>query len=93
MILVEVTGFFWALVIGAIIGALGRLVVPGRQNISIILTIAIGVVAALLGTLLAGAFDVDDTAGIDWIEIALQVALAAIGVAVVAGATGRRRIR
>ena len=29
----------WAIVIGAIIGALGRLVVPGRQNISIWLTI------------------------------------------------------
>ncbi|HEX2774165.1 MAG TPA: GlsB/YeaQ/YmgE family stress response membrane protein [Micromonosporaceae bacterium] len=89
----EVTGFFWAIVIGAIIGALGRLVVPGKQNISIILTIAIGIVAALLGTLLAGAIGVDDTRGIDWIEIALQVVLAAIGVAVVAGAVGRRRIR
>jgi uncharacterized membrane protein YeaQ/YmgE (transglycosylase-associated protein family) len=90
---VEVTGFFWAIVIGAIIGALGRLVVPGKQNISIILTIAIGIVAALLGTLLAGALNVDDTRGIDWIEIALQVVLAAIGVAIVAGAVGRRRIR
>lgn len=89
----EVTGFFWAIVIGAIIGALGRLVVPGKQNISIILTIAIGIVAALLGTLLAGALNVDDTRGIDWIEIALQVVLAAIGVAIVAGAVGRRRIR
>lgn len=89
----EVTGFFWAIVIGAIIGVLGRLVVPGKQNISIILTIAIGIVAALLGTLLAGALNVDDTRGIDWIEIALQVVLAAIGVAIVAGAVGRRRIR
>ncbi|WP_444948018.1 cation transporter dimerization domain-containing protein [Micromonospora ureilytica] len=32
-----------------------RLVVPGKQNISIWLTLAIGVLAAILGTLVAGA--------------------------------------
>jgi uncharacterized membrane protein YeaQ/YmgE (transglycosylase-associated protein family) len=84
-----ITGFFTAIVVGLIIGALGRLVVPGRQNIKIWLTLLIGVVAALLGTLLAGLVGVDETDGIDWIELALQVGLAAGGVALVAGA--RRR--
>ncbi|MEU8070299.1 MULTISPECIES: GlsB/YeaQ/YmgE family stress response membrane protein [unclassified Micromonospora] len=88
----EVTGFFTALIIGLIIGALGRLVVPGKQNIPIWLTLLIGVVAAIVGTLVAGAFGVDDTAGIDWIELALQVGFAAIGVAIFAGAYGRRRL-
>ncbi|MFV2114813.1 GlsB/YeaQ/YmgE family stress response membrane protein [Micromonospora sp. LOL_025] len=89
----EVTGFFTAIIIGLIIGVLGRLVVPGKQNIPIWLTLLIGVVAAILGTLVAGALGVDDTRGIDWIELALQVVFAAIGVAVAAGAYGRRRIR
>ncbi|MCL7458740.1 GlsB/YeaQ/YmgE family stress response membrane protein [Micromonospora echinofusca] len=89
----EVTGFFTAIIIGLIIGALGRLVVPGKQNIPIWLTLLIGVVAAILGTLVAGALGVDDTRGIDWIELAIQIIFAAIGVAVVAGAYGRRRIR
>ncbi|MEU8045585.1 GlsB/YeaQ/YmgE family stress response membrane protein [Micromonospora echinofusca] len=89
----EVTGFFTAIIIGLVIGALGRLVVPGKQNIPIWLTLLIGVVAAILGTLVAGALGVDDTRGIDWIELAIQVIFAAIGVAVVAGAYGRRRIR
>ncbi|MET7831403.1 hypothetical protein GA0070622_6155 [Micromonospora sediminicola] len=88
----EVTGFFTAIVIGLVIGALGRLVVPGKQNIPIWLTLLIGVVAAILGTFVAGAFNVDDTAGIDWIELALQVVFAAIGVAIAAGAYGRRRV-
>ncbi|MBQ1076590.1 GlsB/YeaQ/YmgE family stress response membrane protein [Micromonospora sp. C31] len=88
----EVTGFFTAIIIGLIIGALGRLVVPGKQNIPIWLTLLIGVVAAILGTLVAGALGVDDTRGIDWIELALQIVFAAIGVAVVAGAYGRRRV-
>ncbi len=87
----EVTGFFTAIIIGLIIGALGRLVVPGKQNIPIWLTLVIGVIAAILGTLVAGAFGVDDTRGIDWIELFLQVGLAAAGVAIVAGVWGRRR--
>ncbi|MBU8858568.1 MULTISPECIES: GlsB/YeaQ/YmgE family stress response membrane protein [unclassified Micromonospora] len=88
----EITGFFTALIIGLVIGALGRLVVPGKQNIPIWLTLLIGVVAAFIGTLVAGAFGVDDTAGIDWIELLLQVGFAAIGVVVFAGLYGRRRV-
>jgi uncharacterized membrane protein YeaQ/YmgE (transglycosylase-associated protein family) len=87
----EVTGFFTAIIIGLIIGALGRLVVPGKQDIPIWLTLLIGVVAAILGTLVAGALDVADTRGVDWIELILQVGFAAAGVAIVAGVKGRRR--
>ncbi|MFJ6194806.1 GlsB/YeaQ/YmgE family stress response membrane protein [Micromonospora sp. NPDC092111] len=87
----EVTGFFTAIVIGLIIGALGRLVVPGKQDIPIWLTLVIGVVAAVLGTVVAAAFGVADTAGIDWIELFIQVVFAAIGVSLAAGAYGRRR--
>ncbi len=86
----EISGIITALVIGLIIGALGRLVVPGKQNIPLWLTLVIGVVAAFLGTLLAGAFGVAETPGIDWIELALQVGLAAAGVALVAGMRDRR---
>jgi uncharacterized membrane protein YeaQ/YmgE (transglycosylase-associated protein family) len=86
----EVTGFFYALIIGLIIGALGRLVVPGKQNLPIWLTLVIGIAAALLGTLVAGALDVADTDGIDWIELILQVGFAAVGVALTAGLYGRR---
>ncbi|MEV0425754.1 GlsB/YeaQ/YmgE family stress response membrane protein [Micromonospora sp. NPDC050495] len=88
----HVTGIISAIIIGLIIGALGRLVVPGKQNIPIWLTLLIGVVAALLGTAVAGALDVADTNGIDWIELLIQVVFAAIGVAITAGVYGRRRI-
>jgi uncharacterized membrane protein YeaQ/YmgE (transglycosylase-associated protein family) len=87
-----VTGIITALIVGLIIGALGRLVVPGKQNIPIWLTLVIGVVAALLGTVIARAFGVANTNGVDWIELLFQVVLAAIGVALVAGVGGRRRI-
>jgi uncharacterized membrane protein YeaQ/YmgE (transglycosylase-associated protein family) len=87
-----VTGIITALIVGLIIGALGRLVVPGKQNIPIWLTMVIGVVAALLGTVLANAIGVGNTRGFDWIEFAFQVVLAAIGVALVAGMASRRRL-
>lgn len=89
----EISGIISALVVGLIIGALGRLVVPGKQNISIWWTLLIGIVAALLGTLLASAIGVAETRGIDWIELVLQVGLAAAGVAVVEGFRSRPAIR
>ncbi|WP_018680769.1 GlsB/YeaQ/YmgE family stress response membrane protein [Actinokineospora enzanensis] len=87
-----ISGILTALIIGLIIGALGRLVVPGRQSIPIWLTIAVGIVAAFLGTALANAVGVGNTAGVDWIEIVFQVALAAIGVSLVSGYYGRRHV-
>jgi uncharacterized membrane protein YeaQ/YmgE (transglycosylase-associated protein family) len=91
---VTVTGIVSAIIVGLIIGALGRLVLPGRQAIPIWLTIVIGIVAALVGTLLANAMGVGSTSGIDWIELFIQIILAAAGVALVAGryAPGRRRL-
>ena len=86
-----VTGIVTALIVGLIIGALGRLVVPGKQNIPIWLTLVIGVVAALLGTVIARAVGVADTKGVDWLELLFQVVLAAIGVALTAG-FGRRGV-
>jgi len=85
-------GIVTAIIIGLIIGALGRLVVPGRQSIPLWLTLLVGVGAALLGTVIAGAMGVRDTAGIDWIEIAIQIGLAALGVALVTGMAGRRSV-
>ena len=84
-----VTGIITALIVGLIVGALGRLVVPGRQNIPIWLTMLIGVVAALLGTVIARAAGVN-TSGFSLLELVIQVVVAAVGVAIVAGTAGRR---
>ncbi|MGC5016261.1 GlsB/YeaQ/YmgE family stress response membrane protein [Streptosporangium sp. DT93] len=74
-----------AIVIGAIVGAVGRLLLPGRQPIGWILTVVVGIVAALIGTALAQVLGVATTNGIDWIELVMQFALAAVGVGLVAG--------
>lgn len=86
-----ITGIITAIVVGAIIGFLGRLIVPGRQHIPVWLTIVIGIVAAFIGTFVARAIGIPtETSGIDWLELLVQVIVAAIGVALVAGLYGRR---
>ena len=80
-----------AIFIGLIIGALGRLVVPGRQRIQIWLTIVVGIVAALAGSAIVGPMR--DTEGVDWVELVVQVALAAVGVAIAASIRGNRKSR
>ena len=88
-----ITGVITALVIGAVIGALARLILPGRQNIPVWLTVVVGIVAALLGTVIARAVGIPTTtAGIDWWELLVQLVLAVIGVAIVAGAYARRGV-
>lgn len=86
-----IEGILGALIIGLIIGVLGRLVVPGKQDIPLWLTVLVGIVAALIGSAIVGSLR--DTDGIDWIELIVQIALAAVGVAVVAGMRGRSSSR
>ncbi|MFC8426477.1 GlsB/YeaQ/YmgE family stress response membrane protein [Streptomyces sp. NPDC057236] len=77
----EIDGIISAIVIGIVIGILGRLVVPGRQRIGILWTILVGIAAALIGSAVAAAFGVADTEGVDWVEWLIQIGLAALGVA------------
>ncbi|MFD9793941.1 GlsB/YeaQ/YmgE family stress response membrane protein [Streptomyces sp. NPDC059070] len=86
----EISGLVSAILIGIVIGVLGRLVVPGRQHIGVLWTILVGIVAALVGTAIAVGLDVADTKGVDWIELGLQVALAAVGVAALDRMKARR---
>ncbi len=69
-----------AIIAGAIIGSLARLVLPGEQNLSMGLTIGIGFAGALVGGLIAQAVGLDNTSGIDWIKHIIQVAVAAGGI-------------
>lgn len=86
----EITSIVSALIIGLVIGGLGRLVIPGRHNITLPITILVGIAAALLGTAGAGVLGVADTEGIDWIELAMQVGLAGAGVTALAGIRKRQ---
>lgn len=88
----EITGLITAIIIGVIIGYTGRLVAPGKHRISVLLTILVGIVAALLGTGAATILGVADTSGIDWIELTLQVGLSTAGVTLLSNAKARDAI-
>ncbi len=79
------------ILVGVVIGALGRLVVRGPQRMSWILTILVGIAAAFMGTWLAALLGVNDTRGVDWIELFLQIGVAAVLVALVARYTAKPR--
>ncbi|MFF5201325.1 GlsB/YeaQ/YmgE family stress response membrane protein [Micromonospora parva] len=83
-----VYGYLGAVLIGALVGLLGRLILPGRQRIGVVATFVIGVGSAVLGTVVAKALHVDDEASVrvwvlrwDWIVLAIQVGVAVIAVA------------
>lgn len=79
----------WGLLAGIIIGPLARLVMPGKQNISLPMTIVVGAVGAILGGLVAGWLGVGETDGIDWIKHAIQVGVAAVAIVVYGSMAGR----
>lgn len=88
-----ISGILSALLVGLVVGALARLILPGRQAIGLLATIAVGIVAALLGTWLTNEMGIGDVSGYDLIELIVQVGLAVIGVGVVAGTLRRSRSR
>ncbi|MFC9895113.1 GlsB/YeaQ/YmgE family stress response membrane protein [Nocardia sp. NPDC127579] len=75
----------FAILIGPIIGALARLVLPGKQDISFLKTWGLGSLGAFIGGIIALIFGWDSTGGIDWLQWILQVACAAALI----GAAGR----
>jgi uncharacterized membrane protein YeaQ/YmgE (transglycosylase-associated protein family) len=81
----------WALIAGTILGYLAKLLLPGRQNIPAWATIGAGIVAALLGGLIADWLGVGTTTGIDWWKHIIQVVLAVIAVWLVARLFAGRR--
>lgn len=71
-----------ALLAGIIIGPLARLVLPGRQHMSLGMTIVLGAIGALLGGFLYELLGGGDTSGIDWIRLFIQIAVAAVAVVI-----------
>jgi uncharacterized membrane protein YeaQ/YmgE (transglycosylase-associated protein family) len=76
----------WLALTGLVIGALGRLVLPGQHNISLLATALVGIAASLLGGILADLFDVG------WfIRLLVAIGLAAIGITLFASSERGRR--
>ena len=80
-----------AIVFGAAIGVVARILLPGRQSIGIILTVLIGMGAAVAGTWAAGRWDLRSGKLLtvwhhryDWEVLAVQLGIAVVGIAIAA---------
>ncbi len=47
--------FIWFLIIGLIAGALARLIMPGRDSMSLLMTMLLGIVGSIVGGLISMA--------------------------------------
>ncbi|NJP33604.1 oligoendopeptidase F family protein [Micromonospora thermarum] len=77
-----------ALLVGLAVGALGRLVLPGRPVAPVWLTLAVGVGAALLGTISARVAGVD-VATPSPLRLAIQAGFAGTAVVLAVATAGR----
>ena len=84
-------GIIGYIIVGLIVGALARLLMPGRDPIGVIATIAIGVIGAVVGGYLwRAAFG--DSGGVEWIgSILVAMALLFVNRQMTYGKTVSRR--
>ena len=87
----DIGSIIGTIIFGAVIGVLARLVLPGKQNISMVMTVILGIVGALIGYFVWGAIGGSETGGIDWIRWIISIAAAALLVSLYVGMTGRNR--
>ena len=79
-----------AIVVGAIIGALARLIMPGSQSIGIIMTIVLGALGGLAGSGIASLFGYKNASGgFAWIPFLIGIVCAIVFIAIYIGVTGR----
>ncbi|HYX98879.1 MAG TPA: GlsB/YeaQ/YmgE family stress response membrane protein [Mycobacterium sp.] len=80
-----------AIIVGAIIGVVARLVMPGKQNIGMIMTVLIGAVGGLIGSAVASQFGYHNAnGGIAWIPFLIGVGAAVVLIALYEAVMGRR---
>lgn len=83
-----------AIVVGLIVGALARLVLPGKQNIGVIMTVILGALGSFIGSWLTYKVGYNNANG-GWevVPFVVGIVVAAILIAGFVAATGRRRVK
>ncbi len=79
------------LVAGLVIGALARLIVPGKQHLGILATLALGLIGSLIGGLIAQFFGTGSIWELNVIGFVLAVVAAVLLIGVAEGVAGRSR--
>lgn len=87
---VEIGTILFYLIVGTIVGLLGKFLAPGdKDNIPFWLVIVCGIGGMLLGDVIYRGFGGDGSGGLDWVQGMVTVLTAMVLVIVAAMATGR----
>jgi uncharacterized membrane protein YeaQ/YmgE (transglycosylase-associated protein family) len=79
------------LVAGLVIGALARLIKPGKQDLGILATLGLGLVGSLIGGLIAQFFGTGDIWELNVIGFVLAVIAAVLLIGVAESVAGRNK--
>ena len=83
-----------AIIVGAVIGVVARLIMPGKQNIGMIMTVVIGAVGGLIGSAVASQFGYHNAnGGVAWIPLLIGIGVAVVLIAIWETVRGRRSRR
>ncbi|MGE2715897.1 GlsB/YeaQ/YmgE family stress response membrane protein [Mycolicibacterium litorale] len=83
-----------ALIVGLIVGALARLIMPGKQNIGVIMTVALGALGAFIGSWLTYQLGYSNAnGGFEIIPFLVGIIVAIVLIAIYVGVTGKRGSR
>lgn len=74
-------GWFWAIIVGFVLGLIAKAIIPGKQHSPLWLTTIFGMFGAVVGNAMARGFDVEETPGIDWSRHIFQLIAAIVIVA------------
>jgi uncharacterized membrane protein YeaQ/YmgE (transglycosylase-associated protein family) len=78
------------IVAGLIIGALARLIKPGRQNLSVFITLLLGLVGSVIGGVVANLLGTGDIFELNILGFIVAVIAAVVLIGVAEGAAGSR---
>lgn len=81
------------LIMGLIVGALARLIKPGRQNLGIIGTIVLGVLGAVIGGLVASLLGTGEIGDMDFFGFIAALVAAVLLIGVVEGVLGKSKTK
>lgn len=85
-------GIIGFLVFGIVVGALARLIKPGQQNLSLVMTLLLGIVGSVIGGVIASFLGTGSIMELNVIGAIVAVIAAVLLIGVAEGMSGKNRV-
>ncbi len=86
--MIDILGF---IVFGLVVGAVARLIKPGKQNLSILMTLLLGLAGSVIGGLVASLLGSGDIFELNIIGAIVAIVAAVLLIGVAEGVSGRSK--